>query len=461
MQSVSSSQPLTSFSGLASGLDTASIVDGLVKVEQIPIQRLQQKQDDLNSISSRLGTLNTRLSTLGDKARALNDAAGVLTSAASSSSGAVTATAAGGASLGTYDIEVTSLAKAERTYSDTFSDSATAGLFGSGTLDITVGSAAAVSVTVTASDTLSTVVDKINSSGADVTAGIVYDGTNYRLQVSGNKTGAANAVTFTETGTTLGLDNPANELVSASDAVFTVDTIAMTRSTNSFSDAIPGVTLNLTGTTASGSPATVTVSRDAEAFADKMQEFVDAYNTATNGINVEFAFLGQAKTGDSLSGDSMLRRIQSELGADINTPVSGVTGAFTMLAQMGVHLTRTGSLEMDRQEVIDAVNSDGASVSELLIGDSTAGVTGFMDRIAATTDQYADASTGLLTDRISGIADQVSDIDDDISSMQDRIDKYAEGLRRKFAVMETMIASLQSQGQQMLAALGAGTTTGG
>jgi len=449
-------QPLTSFSGLASGLDTASIVDSLVKLEQIPIRRLQQKQDDLGSISSRLGTLKTRMTTLGEKARSLSDAAGVLTSSATSSSASVTATASGGASLGTYDIDVTSLAKAERTYSDTVSDSATVGLFGTGSLDIQVGAAAAVSITVTASDTLTTVVDKINSSGADVTAGIVYDGTNYRLQVSGNKTGAANAVAFTETGTTFGLDNPINETVSAADAVFTVDTIAMTRATNSFSDAIPGVTLNLVGTTTVGSPATVGVSRDAEAFADKLQEFVDAYNTTTNGINVEFIFLGSAKTGDSLSGDSMLRRIQGDLGSDINTPVAGVTGAFTMLAQMGVHLTRTGSLEMDRAEVIDAVNTDAASVSELLVGDVGAGVTGFMERIASTTDQYADASTGLLTTRITNISDQVSGIDDDISSMQLRIDKFEENLRKRFATMETLIARIQAQGQQMLSVLGTG-----
>ncbi len=452
--------PVTSFSGLASGLDTASIVDSLVKIEQIPIRRLQRKQDDLGSISSRLGTLKTRMTTLGDKARALSDAAGVLTSTAASSSTAVTATAAGGASLGSYGIDVSALATAERTYSDAFSDSATAGLFGTGTLDIQVGAAAAVSVTVTAADTLTTVVDKINSSGADVTAGIVFDGTNYRLQVSGNKTGAANAVTFTETGTTLGLDNPANEKVAAADAVFSVDGIAMTRATNSFSDAIPGVTLDLVGTTTVGTPATVTVSRDAGAFADKLQEFVDAYNTTTNGINVEFAFLGATKTGASLSGDSMLRRVQSELSSNVSSPVPGVTGNFTMLAQMGVNLTRTGGLEMDRQAVIDAVNSDGASVSALFLGDPTTGVTGFMDRFTATTDQYADPTTGQLTTRISNITKQVSGIDDDIANMQRRIDKYAEGLRAKFTAMEMLISSLNSQGQQLLSILGTGQQGG-
>ena len=84
-------------------------------------------------------------------------------------------------------------------------------------------------ITVDGTDTLDSVAAKINSSGARVNAAVIFDGTNYRLQVSGTDSGVDNAVTFTETGTTLGVDDPANELVAAADAVFEIDGLAMTR----------------------------------------------------------------------------------------------------------------------------------------------------------------------------------------------------------------------------------------
>ncbi|MDH5492155.1 MAG: flagellar filament capping protein FliD, partial [Myxococcales bacterium] len=358
--------PIASFSGLATGIDTASLIESLVKLEQAPIRRLQTKQADLGSISRRLGTIKSRMTDFHDAAEKLAEANSILLSKASSSQESkVKVSAEGGASLGTYGIEITSLARAERTYGDAIAGKDAMGLFGSGTLSIQAGTAAAVEIAVDPAETLETLAAKINSSGAEVTAGIVFDGTSYRLQVTGNETGAAKGVTFTETGTTLGLDDPTNELVSAADAAFSVDGIAMTRSTNTVTDAVPGVTLDLLGTTAPSETVMIDVSRDAEGFADLMEEFTDAYNAVASAINAEFVYTGQARTGDSLSGDTMLRTLQSRLSREILDPTAGLSDTHNRLAALGVSMNQGGTLDVDRSVLMDALNTNAAGVSDL------------------------------------------------------------------------------------------------
>src|SRR5262249_3787663 len=152
--------------------------------------------------------------------------------------------ASGAAQPGAYDVNVTKLAKEQRTYSNAFSANA---LNMSGNLDLAVGGTSK-QIAVTASDTLNTIADKINGAGLRVGASVFYDGTNYRLQVRGLDTGAANAVTFGGTGgigDQLGLNVAANTKQSAQDAALTVDGFAITSKTNQVTGAIPGVTLAL------------------------------------------------------------------------------------------------------------------------------------------------------------------------------------------------------------------------
>jgi len=106
------------FSGsvLASGLDTASIVNSMVSVAKIPMTQIQQEQSDLTSQSGKITDIKTQLTALQTAAQALDTKSEALTNKVTSSSTSVlTATAQGGSSMGTYKIDVTSLAQAERT----------------------------------------------------------------------------------------------------------------------------------------------------------------------------------------------------------------------------------------------------------------------------------------------------------------------------------------------------------
>ena len=254
-----------SIAGLGSGLDVEGLVSTLTEVERTPITQLEARQRQVNSAKTTISQFSTRLSALQTAARALSTRDGFTSFTATSSDTALVASANGGAAAGAYDIEVFALAREQRTWSGNQASQSTA-LNMAGTLSLTVGANPAVNVTIANTDTLSDIASKISSSGARVQASVLFDGSNYRLQVRGLDSGAANTVTFGETGFTLGLANPANTYQTAQDASLRIDGptgVTVTRPTNQITGVIDGVTLALTRTTTTA--ARVTVAGDSTA----------------------------------------------------------------------------------------------------------------------------------------------------------------------------------------------------
>jgi flagellar hook-associated protein 2 len=434
------------FSGLSTGLDTASIISKLMSVERAPETRMLSTQSNYKSQLSILQNINSKLQALQTKARAL-DTLGEFASYAASSSeeGAVTAKATGDANPGKYAVEVTQLAQAGRNYSGPFASKTTAGLAGAGTLQIQVGTGDAVQVEITADDTLESVVSKINGSGAGVTAGLVYTGTSYRLQISGKETGAANTLSFTEGGTlALGLDEPASVYQQAQDAMLEVDGYGITSATNDVSGAIPGVTLTLRDETTGA--AEIEVDTDPSAMKAKINEFVSAYNAVVSIIGGEFAFTGQAKGAGHLTGDSTLRTLQQQLGSSISSPVDGLGFSYTALSEIGVTTNRDGTLAVDTTKLDTALAKDTAGVASLFAGSSTGSVDGAADRIDDLVDRFINSTTGILTARTTGISRTISDIEDNVAAYEERMTAYEDSLIMKFTQLEVTISSLNSQG---------------
>lgn len=441
--------PIT-FSGLASGIDTASLIDALVQVASVPITNLKTDKSNNSSQSSKLSDIKTKLSTLQTAAEALDHKSEALGNKTSSSAeGVLTATASGGAAMGSYKLEVTSLAVAERTYSDEFTGTADdVGLFGSGTLTVQVGSGTAVSIDVTASDTLSSVAKKINASGAQVSAGVFKDGNGHvRLQVTGTQAGEANGITFTEApGLTLGLDDPLNEKQPATDAVVTIDGLEVKSPTNAVTGAVPGVTLNLVdkGT------ATVKVDRDGDALKTKLDSFVKAYNDVMNTLNAAFTYDGVTKGADTLSGDSTMKQLQMQLRTMVGKLVPNGDSSMQMLSSIGITSQRDGTLMLDSTKLTSAVGKDYEGIASML-GGLTDG-SGLMADIASGIKGYTQTG-GTIQIKINNIATRNHAIDDQISSLQDRMDKYRSVLENKYAAMEQTISGLQSQGNSLLSIL--------
>lgn len=432
--------PVASFSGLASGIDTATLISSLVRLERAPIERLEAKKSDLGSVSRRLGEISKRTDALASAAKDLVGARELLGAKASSTDESkVRVSATGDATLGSFSVEVRALARAERTYSDGVAARDVAGLAGSGTLGLSVGGVA-TDVTIEATDTLDDVARKINESGADVTASVLNDGTSFRLLVAGRSTGAANAVEFTESGTTLGLTRPENQLVAARDASIVVDGLEITRATNRFSDVVPGVTFDLRGQT-TGTPVGVEVERDTDATLEKLETFTKAYNELVRGISSEFTFAGAARIGNSLAGDSTLRGLQSKISGTVLQTFSG-----SRLADFGLRLQNDGTLELDEAEVRETLASSPDSlVSFFGANGESAGFSKALDDLA----KLYTGPDGQLKTRIDGLGSRSRDIDSQIERMERRIDKYEENMRKKFTAMELVVSNLQSQASQL------------
>jgi flagellar hook-associated protein 2 len=453
--------PIVSFAGLSTGLDTNSLVSSLVNVAAQPIRRLEGQRASLSAQSSRLTDIRTKLVAVREAAKALDARSEVLAfSATSADDDVVTATATSGAQPAVHQVRVTGLATPERTLSAGFAARDQGNLFGSGTLEIAVGASAPVSITVAAADTLDAVASKINASGADVTAGVIFTGSEWKLQVTGKSTGAANAIAFTETGTvSLGLQSAANQIQAAADATFTVDGIAMTRTSNLVADAIPGVTLTLNGV--SGASATdVTVAEDAAALQTKVETFIKTYNEVMQALNREFAWTGAPKGADSLSGDATLRSLQARLRALVGQRIPGIAQAYDTLAGVGLTQGRDGTLTLDASKLAAALSSSPDSVISLFAADSSGGTDGVMARLSTAADDFALSVSGALSVRIDGIGDRVKDLADQTTKMELRLAMYEETLRKQFSALEELVSTLQSQGAQMTSIL-SGTRGGG
>lgn len=433
--------PMTTFSGLASGIDSAALIKSMMTIASQPMTRLQSKQTVNNAMSKKFTDIKTKMVALQNAAKALDTRSEAMVNKASTSDDKVlTVTSAGGASLGTFDIEVTSVAKAERTYSNAFSASSQNGLFGTGTLSIQVGSGTPVDIAIDTQDTLGSVASKINAANAGVTAGLVFDGSDYRLQVSGNETGASKAITFGETGgLTLGLSLPANQFQAASDAVLMIDDIEVHSTSNSVSSAIPGVTISVV---AEGT-ARIDVGRDPDGLKTKLDAFVSAYNDVMKVMNSEFAYTGAQKAAGSLSGDSTLRSAQTELRGLMTQDLSQITSSFSSLGNLGIDVQRDGTLSVNAEKLTAAVTKDYEGVAAALSGED-----GLMSQLLGKLDPYV-RSDGAISTRITNLASRNRDIDTQVARMQSRLDKYEEQLQRQFAQLESLMSSLQSQGASL------------
>ncbi|MEO1481671.1 MAG: flagellar filament capping protein FliD [Myxococcota bacterium] len=434
------------FTGLASGLDTASIVNSLVDAERAPIRRLENKIEDLNSQKSAFNRIDGRLDTLGDTLSDLGSTTSLQSyTATSSNEDAVRAVGGVGAIAGRFSLNVSQLAESQRTYSDGVSARDAGGLFGTGTLTIGVGGSS-FDVNVDADTTLEDIASAINGSGEDVSATIAFNGTDYRLLVSGTETGAANAVTFTESGVTLGLSTPSNTLQAAQDAQFTIDGLNYSSGTNVVNDALDGISFELQGV---GS-ANVNVEVDADDIKDQIQSFVTDFNAVVFDINGEFNRSADGTTG-VLFGDSTLRGLQSQFSSVVTSPIS-IGGTTRLISDIGLSLSRDGNLELDEAALDAAIIENPTAVRELFAGNGTD--PGLSTLLGDTVDGFADFADGRLRTRVDGIDSEVASINDQIERLELRVTSFEEQLNQQFITLETTINSLNAQNSFLQSQLG-------
>lgn len=421
------------FNGLASGLDSASMIDQLVSLERSAATTVATQKSNLEAQKSIVNSLSSALSSLATAARALDLDSEVKPRAAAVSDSRFTAASSSGAAVGVHDVRVQSIASGQITQSRALTSSA-AGVLGDGGVDITVGGVTK-SVTWTSSDSLDTIASRINDANAGVTASVVrVDDTTYRLVVASKDTGTANAPTFVDQGDGLDLANLANVKKPATDAVVTVDGIAVTRSTNVVTDALAGVTLTLASPHAAGdADSKLTVSLDQTALTDKVKKLVDAYNAVNNALSAQLGYAGTTKGENTLFGDSTLRGLQSALGA-VATAAYGDGG----LSTIGLSRDRTGTMTLDSTKLADAIAKDPDAVSKIFV------TNGFANAVTSLVDRYTSAD-GLLAAKTESITARQKILQERIDRINNNADDLQTRLERQFSALEEAMSKLKSQ----------------
>jgi flagellar hook-associated protein 2 len=428
--------------GLGSGIDVEGLIDGLVKANQVTLNKLQSQASTYRTASSTLSDIGTALAALQTAANGLSSAQGVGGISASSSHSSIVASASGEALPALYKIEVEDLAAEQRTYSKSF-DSSSGALGQAGSFTLKVGSGTLKSIDVLASDSLDKIAGKINQAGIRASASVFYDGSKYRLQIRGLDTGADNAIAMVENGTTLDLNGDGSlpsggkTVQSAQNAKLTIDGFEVTRSNNQITGAIPGVTLALTAETTS--PVTLTIGSDATALEKKVTTLVNAFNAAVKAAHSAAGFGGAAAKVQALSGDSAIRTMTQRLSAAA-TRREG-TGPYKGLADLGISLDSKGMLSLDSTKLSKALAADAGSVVNLLARPVGASSGGLMNNLAEVVTGITDPAKGPLAVRAQSFTKQARKLDDRALQEQNRVASYADRLRKSLADMDAKMGA--------------------
>ncbi len=388
--------PITS-SGIGSGLDVNGLVSQLLTLERQPIVALERKEATYQAELSAYGSLKSALSGFQTTVRGLSSLARFQAVKASvADTGILGAGASSTALPGSYSIEVKQLAQTHKLASAAFTN--TTDSIGTGTLTIQFGSVSGGVFTAngakpvktvsvdSAHSSLSGVQDAINAAQIGVSASILNDGTGYKLVLTSQDSGAANSlkITVSDGSDASHTDNaglsrlaydPAGsagngknltETVAAQNALLKVDGIDnIAKASNTVTDLIPGVTLSLFKPSAANTPTTLTVARDGEGVRKGVEDFVKAYNDLQKSVKDLTAYDAATRRGAILQGDSSALSILSQVRRILNSTITGLSGGYTALSQIGVSFQKDGTLALDASKLQTAVNGNFNDIAGL------------------------------------------------------------------------------------------------
>lgn len=448
--------PIT-FSGFNS-IDFNVVLNAIMQQESQPLQALQAKQRALQATDTNLGQLATKLDALRTAANTLSRSSSLVThSATSSDTAALTATASASAQSGRYDIAVDELALAQVTVSSSYSaDADTTVVATGGTL--TLGGE---SVTVSSPVTLTGLAALINADAdIPVRASVIATATNeYRLVLTSKESGEANAFTidnqltgsvaFTDTDNDgISGDSALDNAVQATNAALTINSIPVESASNTLTDVVPGLTLTLLQ---KDKTVVVTVSRDDEALAGRVDTFVSSFNDLLKFYKDQTAAAGKGTAG-AIGRNSLLRGLWNELRSGLIGEHG--SGTYTKLAEVGIGFTRTGELTLDRDALFDAVQADPEGVTALF-ADTTAGAFG---SVKSLIDDYTSAG-GFVPDARTRLTDEIARVGRRMDDMQVRLAVRRAALQKEFIAADLAITRLNGQ-RSSLGSFGASLSTG-
>lgn len=392
--------PLSSISGLISGIDYKSLVDQIIAAEGRPARRLRDQATLLGTRKTALATYRGLLADLQAAAKGLRDgtafdAVSTSTAVVSGTRALVSASAGSNAAFGTYRIEVTNLAQAQKLGSTAFASQTDPLGLAAGSFSVN-----GVVVNVDANDTLISLRDKLNAANtgagaSKVSASVLQVGANqHRLVLTSDVTGAAGMTLADVSGGVLqalgftdasGAIQPSAVLVAGRDANFRVDGQPIIRSSNTVTDVIQGVTLTLTAEE-TGAVTAVTVERSLDGARAAMKSFVDAWNKLVDFTNDQRRAPPQGTAPPPLYTDPLVRTVASTLSRTLLSQVAGAPADLSTAGLAGVSLGQDGKLTLDTTRFDAAFKNRPADLRTLFsqVGTTTDARLSYVSSSAAT-----------------------------------------------------------------------------
>jgi flagellar hook-associated protein 2 len=446
--------PTTTSLGVGAGLDLQSMLTKLMAAERAPIDVLTKRIASTNTQISVYGTLNSKLDVLKSAAETLQFPSRLsAVTATSSDTTVLDAKAVFTAATGSYGLEVTQLAAAQKNVSMGYVAGTT---FSGGDITFTVGGNAAPTITLDpGSYTLAEVSTKINDAKLGVTATVVNTtGGGQRLILTSDKSGTANAFSLTSTlapsddagppvvvQASLATADPTKGTV-AKNATMKLDGIDVSSSSNQFTDTVTGMTF----TAVKLGTATVTVQNDSTKITAAVKAFVDAYNDVATTIKTNSGYNAATKTGQAFTGDATARGVLDTLGnARTTVPTELSAATYKALSDLGVTVLQTGQLSLDSAQLAQKISTSSTDVIQTL----SAYGKSFAESVAGMQ-----TSGGMVSNRVDSLNASVKSFKSNQEVLEYRIALIEKRYRAQFTSLDTFVSRMQSLSGSLTQSLG-------
>jgi flagellar hook-associated protein 2 len=441
----------TSIDGLASGLDTTSIINSLMAVEALPQGQLKAKVSSDQSMVTALQGLNTRMTLLQGLSSTISAPGATNLFTATTNNTALTATAATTAASGSVDLTVTALSstKVGVTEALTVWPADASGNPAHLTLVDKTGKATEITP---ASTSLDDVVTAINAAGGGATAVKVPAGNGtYRLQLTSATAGAAGdfqayqgTAAEVTAGTAVDLfSKPTAAVIKpAQDATAllyagTAAQQTITSATNTFANVLQGVSVTATAVTAS--PVTVTVASDTAGISKQATDLVKSVNDVLSYISDSSAVTttanangGSSAKGGIFTGNYGIRALGDTVLNAVVAPVNGKSPS-----EYGIVIQKDGTFTFDQAKFSTAMTADPAGTQSA--------VSQIAARVSTATKNASDPVSGFVPQLIKGQQSEISDLNNQISDWDSRLATRRATLQAVYTNMETLLGGLKSQ----------------
>lgn len=436
----------TGIDGIASGLNTTSLINSFMSIESRPQAQLKMKLATVSSRDAALRSLNLSLSALTTKASDAAKATSALKASSSSDAASVVIKSTTDAKPTQLTFSVTQLAATQVSVTDAMS------AWGETPATLTIQRGTGQPVTVTAaSASLDDIAKAVNSSAAGVTASVVrVSATQSRIQFTSSASGEAGAFTVSHGGIVDSANSAAQVVTAAADAKVTLwpgSSVAqsVSSSTNTFSSLAAGAEVKVAKVQVD--PVTVTIARDDDAGANSAASVVSDIASMLATIKGRSASTtavdstGKQTTNAGIfAGNGLVRRVSEAVREAIGSPVGGVSPS-----KVGISIDKNGVVQFDKTVYLAALAADREGAQKTFSAIAT--------RVAAAADAASDKVDGYVTATITGSQIEQRSLGDQISAWDARLATRRSALEKQYKTLETLIGSLQTQSNYLASQL--------